>query len=289
MQYSIKEIANLTGVNAFTIRIWEKRYNLTSPQRTDTNIRVYSQDDLHKILAVAMLVKRGFKISEVARLPLAQLSEKLRTLETMQDDPESKVNALLAAADHFDEQQFDKILNREILSSGFERAMIDTVVPMVSVLEQRWILSPVFQSVKQFAYDLIRRKIILAADSEPIRHGNNKFLIFSTRADDCEMILIFIAYILKKYRFPLVYAGENISIATAALTAESAGCTHVVMVDKIYPTNEDISGIINQYDESFSGIAKFFVGFCSISDSYKINAFSSVKIFADYIARLSEK
>ena len=289
MQYSIKEIANLTGVNAFTIRIWEKRYNLVSPVRTDTNIRVYSQSDLHKRLAVAMLVKRGFKISEVARLPLAQLSEKLRTLETMQDDPESKVNALLAAADHFDEQQFDKILNREILSSGFERAMIDTVVPMVSVLEQRWILSPVFQSVKQFAYDLIRRKIILAADSEPIRHGNNKFLIFSTRADDCEMILIFIAYILKKYRFPLVYAGENISIATAALTAESAGCTHVVMVDKIYPTNEDISGIINEYDESFSGIAKFFVGFCYISDSYKINAFSSVKIFADYIARLSEK
>ena len=289
MQYSIKEIANLTGVNAFTIRIWEKRYNLTSPQRTDTNIRVYSQDDLHKILAVAMLVKRGFKISEVARLPLAQLSEKLRTLETMQDDPESKVNALLAAADHFDEQQFEKILNREILSSGFERAMIDTVVPMVSVLEQRWILSPVFQSVKQFAYDLIRRKIILAADSEPICHGNNKFLIFSTRADDCEMILIFIAYILKKYRFPLVYAGENISIATAALTAESAGCSHVVMVDKIYPSNEDISGIVNEYDKSFNGIAKFFVGFCSISDSYKIIAFSSVKIFADYIARLSEK
>ena len=81
MQYSIKEIANLTGVNAFTIRIWEKRYNLTSPLRTDTNIRVYSQDDLHKILAVSMLVKRGFKISEVASLSVQQLSEKLRTIE----------------------------------------------------------------------------------------------------------------------------------------------------------------------------------------------------------------
>ena len=165
MQYSIKEISNLTGVNAFTIRIWEKRYNLTSPMRTDTNIRVYSQDDLHKILAVSMLVKRGFKISEVAQLTMQQMSEKLRTIETMQDDPESKVNALLAAADKFDEQQFEKLLNREILSSGFEKAMIDTLIPMVTVLEQRWILSPLYQSVKQFAYDLIRRKIILAADS----------------------------------------------------------------------------------------------------------------------------
>lgn len=289
MQYSIKEIANLTGVNAFTIRIWEKRYNLTSPLRTDTNIRVYSQDDLHKILAVSMLVKRGFKISEVASLSVQQLSEKLRTIETMQDDPESKVNALLAAADKFDEQQFEKLLNREILSSGFEKAMIDTVIPMVSVLEQKWILSPLYQSVKQFAYDLIRRKIILAADSEPVYHNNHKFLIFSTRLDDCEMILIFIAYIIKKYRFSLVYAGENIDIPTAALTAESAGCTHVVMADKIYPNSEDISDILTKYDKSFNGLAKLFVGNYSNTSAYKINAFSSVKIFVDYIARLSEK
>ncbi len=289
MQYSIKEISNLTGVNAFTIRIWEKRYNLTSPMRTDTNIRVYSQDDLHKILAVSMLVKRGFKISEVAQLTMQQMSEKLRTIETMQDDPESKVNALLAAADKFDEQQFEKLINREILSSGFEKAMIDTLIPMVTVLEQRWILSPLYQSVKQFAYDLIRRKIILAADSEPARQGNNKFLIFSTRSDDCEMILIFIAYIIKKYRFPIVYAGENISIATAARTAESTGCTHVVMTDKIYPNNEDISDILDEFDKSFKGFTIFFVGNYSNTNGYNIKAFSSVKNFADYVAHLSEK
>lgn len=289
MQYSIKEISNLTGVNAFTIRIWEKRYNLTSPMRTDTNIRVYSQDDLHKILAVSMLVKRGFKISEVAQLTMQQMSEKLRTIETMQDDPESKVNALLAAADKFDEQQFEKLINREILSSGFEKAMIDTLIPMVTVLEQRWILSPLYQSVKQFAYDLIRRKIILAADSEPARQGNNKFLIFSTRSDDCEMILIFIAYIIKKYRFPIVYAGENIGIATAARTAESTGCTHVVMTDKIYPNNEDISDILDEFDKSFKGFTIFFVGNYSNTNGYNIKAFSSVKNFADYVAHLSEK
>lgn len=289
MQYSIKEISNLTGVNAFTIRIWEKRYNLTSPMRTDTNIRVYSQDDLHKILAVSMLVKRGFKISEVAQLTVQQMSEKLRTIETMQDDPESKVNTLLAAADKFDEQQFEKLLNREILSSGFEKAMIDTLIPMVTVLEQRWILSPLYQSVKQFAYDLIRRKIILAADSEPARQGNNKFLIFSTRSDDCEMILIFIAYLIKKYRFPIVYAGENISIATAALTAESTGCTYVVMADKIYPNNEDISDILDEFDKSCKGFTNFFVGNYSNTNGYNIKAFSSVKNFADYVAHLSEK
>lgn len=289
MQYSIKEIANLTGVNAFTIRIWEKRYNLVSPVRTDTNIRVYSQSDLHKILAVAMLVKRGFKISEVAGLSPEQLSEKLRALETMQDDSESKINALLTAADRFDEQQFEKLLNREILSSGFEKAMIDTVVPMVTALEQRWILSPMFQSVKQFAYDLIRRKIIIAADNEPSGSARNKFLVFSTRGDDCEMVLMFAAYIIKKYRFPLVYIGDNIDIDTAQLAANASECTHILMTDKIYPNSEDMSNLLSRYEKGFVGKTKFFLGNVSTTDSYKINIFSSVKMFADYIVHLSEK
>ena len=289
MQYSIKEIANLTGVNAFTIRIWEKRYNLVSPVRTDTNIRVYSQSDLHKILAVAMLVKRGFKISEVAGLSPEQLSEKLRALETMQGDSESKINALLTAADRFDEQQFEKLLNREILSSGFEKAMIDTVVPMVTALEQRWILSPMFQSVKQFGYDLIRRKIIIAADNEPSGSARNKFLVFSTRGDDCEMVLMFAAYIIKKYRFPLVYIGDNIDIDTAQLAANASECTHILMTDKIYPNSEDMSNLLSRYEKGFAGKTKFFLGNVSTTDSYKINIFSSVKMFADYIVHLSEK
>ena len=289
MQYSIKEIANITGVNAFTIRIWEKRYNLTSPARTDTNIRVYSQDDLHKILAVAMLVKRGFKISEVARLSSQQLDEKLRTFETMHDDSESKINALLSAADKFDEQQFDKIVNREILSSGFENAMIETIIPMVSALEQKWILSPIYQSVKQFAYDLVRRKIILAADNEPIRHGADKFLIFSARPDECEMVLIFVAYIIKKYKFQVVFIGENVSIETAELTASASGCNHIVMTDKIYPNEENLSALLSQFDKSFQGRHKYFIGNNSTISGYKCHTYPSVKLFADYLAHLSQK
>lgn len=289
MEYSIKEIANQTGVNAFTIRIWEKRYNLTNPMRTDTNIRVYSQDDLHKILAVATLVKRGFKISEVARLSLAQLSDKLKTLETMNDDTESKISSLLAAADKFDEQQFEKIINREILYAGFETTMLETVLPMAETLEQRWILSPIYQSVKQFAYDIIRRIIIVAADNEPVASSNEKFLVFSTRNDDCEMFLIFTAYIIKKYRFSLVYAGENIDIETAERTASAAGCTNVVMIDKVVDTEEDISKIVSKYAKSFGGIKKYLIAKSCKTDNCGVSAFDSLKLFVEHIASLSKK
>src|SRR6056300_1602138 len=64
--YSIKDLEVLSGIKAHTIRIWEKRYKLLIPKRTDTNIRYYTDDDLKRMLNVSLLVKNGYKISKVA-------------------------------------------------------------------------------------------------------------------------------------------------------------------------------------------------------------------------------
>ena len=51
-KYSIKDLENLTGIKAHTLRIWEKRYQILEPKRTETNIRYYNNDDLKKILNI---------------------------------------------------------------------------------------------------------------------------------------------------------------------------------------------------------------------------------------------
>ena len=55
--FTIKDLENLTGIKAHTIRIWEQRYDFLKPQRTDTNIRYYNNDELKKILNIALLNK----------------------------------------------------------------------------------------------------------------------------------------------------------------------------------------------------------------------------------------
>ncbi len=67
-EFSIKDLENLSGIKAHTIRIWEKRYNLFQPNRTDTNIRHYSLASLQKILNVSYLNNNGYKISKIAKL-----------------------------------------------------------------------------------------------------------------------------------------------------------------------------------------------------------------------------
>lgn len=283
MEYSIKEIETQTGIKAFTIRIWEKRYNLTTPKRTDSNIRIYSEDDLHKILAVSALVKRGFKISEVAPLSTSELNEKLKMLESSLDDNEPKVNALLMSADKFDEQLFEKAINREILSSGFENAMIEIVAPLVNIIEERWILSPIYKSVKQFAFDQIRRKIILASDNEPIRNSNEKFLVFSNKNDTCEMTSLFVAYLIKKHGFQSLYIGENIEINEAERVAEVSKCNHIILIDKIYNNQEDISEEISAFEKSFSNKRKYILANNLNIKSDKIKIFQTLKSIAQFL------
>ena len=63
-KYSIKDIEMLTGIKAHTLRIWEKRYDIVSAERTDTNIRFYSDAQLKTLLNIALLNQNGIKISK---------------------------------------------------------------------------------------------------------------------------------------------------------------------------------------------------------------------------------
>ena len=66
--YSIKDLEKLSGIKAHTLRIWEKRYSVIMPKRTNTNIRYYEDKDLQKVLNIALLRKKGYKISKIAEL-----------------------------------------------------------------------------------------------------------------------------------------------------------------------------------------------------------------------------
>jgi DNA-binding transcriptional MerR regulator len=66
--FTIKDLENLSGIKAHTIRIWEQRYTFLKPRRTDTNIRYYNNEELKTLLNVALLNKYGFKISHIDKM-----------------------------------------------------------------------------------------------------------------------------------------------------------------------------------------------------------------------------
>src|SRR6478735_3969853 len=93
--FTIKDLENLSGIKAHTIRIWEQRYNFLKPQRTETNIRYYTSEELKALLNIALLNKYGYKISHIDRMGPDEIRERIVTLGNAEAQQERMVNDLI--------------------------------------------------------------------------------------------------------------------------------------------------------------------------------------------------
>ena len=129
--YSINDVEKLCGIKAHTLRIWEKRYAIIQPRRTDTNIRYYLDEDLQKILNISLLNRNGYKISKIAKMTEGEIKEIISELSDVTLESEDNLDALMHAMLELDEFKFNKILDHNIAQKGFEVTMDEIVYPMM--------------------------------------------------------------------------------------------------------------------------------------------------------------
>src|SRR6187402_4012197 len=128
-KYSIKELEQLSGIKAHTIRIWEKRYNIIIPERTSTNIRFYSDENLKKIINVSLLNNHGLKISKIAEMSSEEISSNILALSEAKPEANIYIDQLVVSMVDLEEEKFEKILIKLIDKVGFERSITEVVYP----------------------------------------------------------------------------------------------------------------------------------------------------------------
>ncbi|MFY7911452.1 MAG: MerR family transcriptional regulator, partial [Emticicia sp.] len=160
--YSIKDLEQLSGIKAHTLRIWEQRYNIINPKRTDTNIRTYDDNDLKLVLNIALLKDHDYKISEIAKLSLEELSKEVLAISDKQLNYPDQIHALTIAMIDIDEERFEKIMSTNILQFGFENTMINIIYPFLSRIGTLWVTGSIGPAQEHFITNLIRQKIIVA-------------------------------------------------------------------------------------------------------------------------------
>lgn len=119
--FTIKDLENLTGIKAHTIRIWEQRYSFLKPNRTNTNIRYYTNEELKKILNIALLNKYGYKISHIDRMTEPEINEKIITLNNALAQQERVINDLIQTMVDMDTEAFESGLSDYIKHRGIEK------------------------------------------------------------------------------------------------------------------------------------------------------------------------
>jgi MerR family transcriptional regulator, light-induced transcriptional regulator len=212
--YSIKDLEKLSGVKAHTIRIWEQRYGIIHPKRTNTNIRYYQDEDLKQLLNIALLNKNGIKISKIARMGKREIAEKVAAISEINFEYGTQLDALTISMIEMDEYKFDRIVSTNIDQLGFERTMLEIIYPFLDKLSVLWLTGSINPVQEHFMSYLIRQKIITAIDKEPLVSGKGckKFLIYLPEGEKQELSLLFMHYLLKSRKNYTVYLGQDISI-----------------------------------------------------------------------------
>ena len=212
--YSIKDIERLSGIKAHTIRIWEKRYGVIEPQRTDTNIRYYDNEELKKILNIAILNNYGVKISKIVGLSAEELRQKVLEISNEDVEENLQIESLVIAMVEVDESRFEKILANCTLRLGFEQTILRIVYPFFRKVGVLWQAGAINPAQEHFISNLIRQKLIVAIDSQGmmVKENPKRFLLFLPEGELHELGLLFYSYIIQKAGHKVVYLGQSVPI-----------------------------------------------------------------------------
>lgn len=210
-KYSIKDLEHLSGIKAHTLRIWEQRYNLINPKRTDTNIRFYDQEDLKLVLNVSLLKENNHKISKIANMSREEMTEAVLLVTEKTTSHADQVYALTLSMIDLDEQRFEKIISSNTLKHGFERTMLNIIYPFLSKIGIMWITDSINPAQEHFISHLIRQKVIVAIDGQyPSADANaTKYMMFLPENELHELSLLFANFLVRARNSKSIYLGQN--------------------------------------------------------------------------------
>ena len=212
--YSIRDLERLSGIKAHTIRMWEKRYGIIEPKRTSTNIRYYTNEELKKILNIAILNNNGLKISKIVQMPLDKLHQKVVEIASHEIREDIQIESLVLAMIDLDETRMEKILSSCIIRLGFEKTMLSVIYPFFQKVGILWQTGSIIPAQEHFISNLIRQKLIVAIDGQSLKDNKNakKFLLFLPENEFHELGLLFYAFLIKKNGHKLIYLGQSVPL-----------------------------------------------------------------------------
>ena len=211
-QYAIKDLERLSGIKAHTLRIWEQRYGILKPERTDTNIRYYTSDDLKRILNISLLNNNGFKISKIAKLPDAEIIKQAQSILNNYTKESDQIDNLIICMMEMNEAKFEKIISNCILHFGFENTIEKIVFPFMRQIGNMWQVGMINPVQEHFISHLVRQKIIVGIDglfSEPLANPKT-FLLYLPANELHELGLLYCNFLIKAKGHKCLYLGQSV-------------------------------------------------------------------------------
>jgi DNA-binding transcriptional MerR regulator len=212
----INTLAQLSGIKPHTLRIWEKRYNVINPKRTEGGTRIYSDEDLKTILNIKMLSQYGYKISKAASLTAKErndiIKEKLKE-DTNNNQYSHFINQMIKCAVDLDEINFERYFNQCVIRLGFENTINLIIYPLLKKIGILWEIDNISPLEEHFVSQIIIQKIHEATTLMPYPINSEiAFILFLPQNNHHSIPLLFTNYLLRKKKFKTIYLGEDVPL-----------------------------------------------------------------------------
>lgn len=284
VNFSIKDLENLTGIKAHTIRIWEKRYNLLSPNRSDTNIRNYSLLSFQKLLNISFLNNNGFKISKIAELDEEQIPIKVREIASRAKVEDHAINALKMAMINFDQVLFYSTYNNLLENKTFSEIFYSVFLPLLNEIGLLWQTNTITPAHEHFLTVHMKQKILLNTERlqllEP-KPVSKTFVLYLPDNEIHDIGLLFINYQLRGKGYHTIFLGESVPMESLTDLLDFFDEITYVSYFTVYPLVQEIPDYIKKFNELLlkKDNTKLFLLGKQLSDIQLNNLYPKTTIF----------
>ncbi|MFV8281704.1 MerR family transcriptional regulator [Christiangramia marina] len=251
--FSIKDLEHLSGIKAHTIRIWEKRYNILNPERTDTNIRTYDGEDLQKLLNISFLNIHGYKISRISKMKEDEVHALVRRISASSSVENRAKNALKLAMMNFDDRLFQKTYNDLVSKLSFRDVFYDVFIPLLEEIGLLWQTDTIKPIHEHYIIELIKQKIyinIAELKSNGEEENNDKlYVLFLPYNEIHDIGILYLNYELLNAGKNVIYVGPSLPLDNMDYLMKIHNDPVFVSYLTISPVNTDVSEFINEFQE----------------------------------------
>ena len=248
--FTIKDLENISKIKAHTIRIWEKRFNLLAPKRTNTNIRFYSHENLQKFLNVVLLYNNNFKISKIAKMRDEQIIEQSRKLAFQNARNDQAINSFKLSMFQFDKVLFNDNYQNLLHEMTFQEIFQEIFIPILSDIGLLWQTGTLLPAHEHFISNLITQKVQINIEKLQynIPKTNKTFVLFLPENEAHELGLLYLNYELILRGNKTVYLGRSLPLTNLDyfLKKEKEICFVTSMT--IMPHDRKVKNYFNEID-----------------------------------------
>lgn len=250
--YSIKDLENISGIKAHTIRIWEKRYNILEPMRTDTNIRYYDFSSIQKLLNITLLHNHGYKISKISQYPSENIPGLVKEIITDKTYKSHAITAFKVAMLNFDREAFYTSYDQLLTNKSFSGIFRDVFVPLLNEIGLLWQTNTITAAHEHFITNLIKQKLEVELEIVVKNHQvteDKVFILFLPAQESHDLGLKYLNYEIVKNGYKVIYLGENIEMEDLQKMTEQFDSAIFLTYITTAPMADEINGYIEKLQE----------------------------------------